>query len=201
MICEVRNYLHQFGEIDEKLLKAIQKVDRKNFMDENKKSSYENEAIPIGHGQTISQPSTVARMLSLLELNPEDEVLEIGTGSAWNAAVLGFLSKNVLTTEIIKEHADRAREKLENLKINNVKVKQEDFRKIKKKFNKIIFTAGITNTQEPIIEQYAREHLKNNGILLCPYQSAPLIIIKNRNQKFERKYSQESYNFVPLILD
>ena len=68
MIREVKKYLSKFNKPDKKILEALKKIDRIYFMENNKQLAYENEAIPIGYGQTISQPSTVARMLSLLEL-------------------------------------------------------------------------------------------------------------------------------------
>jgi protein-L-isoaspartate(D-aspartate) O-methyltransferase len=204
LIEEVRSYLRYFKKVnekDEKILKAIKEVDRKNFMPKNKELAYENEAVPIGHNQTISQPATVARMLSLLELKKTDTVLEIGTGSAWNAALLGYLTKKVTTLEIVKPLAEKSKNRLEKLKIKNVTVKQQDFRKIKQKFDKIIFTAGILSRQDYIIEDYAKTHLNDNGILVCPHQSGSLIIIKKKGDKLKTLHSKEHYVFVPLILE
>src|SRR3989344_4407792 len=200
MLHSVRKYLSQFGKPDEKILQAIEKIDRKNFMEINKERAYEDQAIPIGHGQTISQPSTVARMLSLLELKKTDEVLEIGTGSSWNATLLGYLSKKVLTLEIVKELSEIAKEKMKKLQIKNVEVKQKDFRLLKQKFNKIIFTAGISPEQEQLIENFAKNHLKENGILVCPYREGHLIILKKKKIKIEKNYTKENYVFVPLVL-
>ncbi len=203
LIKEVRSYLECFKKInkkDEKILEAISKVDRKDFMPKNKELAYENEAIPIGYNQTISQPSTVARMLSLLELKKTDKVLEIGAGSLWNAALLSFLARKVTTLEILKPLVERAKKKIKKLKLKNIIIKQQDFRKIKEKFNKIIFTAGITSEQDYIIENYAKTHLKNNGTLVCPHQSGPLIVIKKEKNKLKIQYTKEHYVFVPLIL-
>ena len=201
MLESVKNYLSLFGKPDKKILQAIEKVDRKNFMVENKELAYEDRAISISYGQTISQPSTVARMLSLLELKKTDEVLEIGTGSAWNAALLGKLSKKVITLEIVPELAEKSEDKLKKLKIKNVEVKQKYFRNLKQKFDKVIFTAGISIKQEKILENFAENHLKENGILICPYQSGPLIILKKENEKIKKTCTKEQYVFVPLILD
>ena len=200
MLHSVRKYLSQFGKPDEKILQAIEKIDRKNFMEINKERAYEDSAIPIGHGQTSSQPSTVARMLSLLNLKKTDKVLEIGTGSSWNAALLGYLSKKVLTLEIVSELAKISGEKIKKLGIKNVEVKQKDFRKLNQKFNKIIFTAGISPEQEQLIENFAKNHLKQNGILICPYREGHLIILKKKKTKIEKNYTEENYVFVPLIL-
>ena len=201
MFHSVKNYLSQFGKPDEEILQAIEKIDRKNFMEKNKSFAYLDQAISIGHGQTISQPSTVARMLSLLELKKTDEVLEIGTGSSWNAVLLGYLSKKVLTLEIVSELAKISQEKIKKLRIKNVEVKQKDFRELKQKFNKIIFTAGISLEQEQLIENFAKIHLKENGILVCPYREGPLIILKKEKNKIKKNYTHEVYVFVPLILE
>ena len=201
MLHSVRKYLSLFGKPDEKILQAIEKIDRKNFMEKNKSFAYLDQAIPIGHGQTISQPSTVARMLSLLNLKKTDEVLEIGTGSLWNAVLLSHLSKKVLTLEIVSELAKISQEKIKKLGIKNVEVQQKDFRKLNQKFNKIIFTAGISSEQEPQIENFAKNHLKENGILICPYKEGHLIILKNKKNKIKKNYTEENYVFVPLILE
>ncbi len=201
MLQSVRNYLSQFGKPDEKILKAIEETDRKEFMEENKNLAYLDQAIPIGQSQTISQPSTVARMLSLLKLKKTDEVLEIGTGSAWNAVLLSKLSKKVLTLEIISELAEKSRNKTKELKIKNIEVQQKDFRNLKEEFDKIIFTAGIEKEQEPLIEDFAKNHLKENGILLCPHREGPLIILENKKNKIQKIYTEENYVFVPLILN
>lgn len=201
MLKSVKNYLSLFGKPDEKILKAIEKTDRKKFMDKNKSFAYLDQATPIGHGQTISQPSTVARMISLLNLKKTDDVLEIGVGSAWNAALLGKLSKRLTTLEIIPELAEKAKEKLKKLEIKNIEVQQKDFRKLKEKYNKIIFTAGIEKKQERIIEDFAEKHLNENGILICPYREGPLIILKNKKNKINKTSSKENYVFVPLILE
>ena len=200
MIREVKEYLSQFDKPYKKILEALKKIDRIYFMENNKQLAYENEAIPIGYGQTISQPSTVARMLSLLELKKTDVVLEIGTGSLWNAALLAHLSKKVITLEIVEQLIEQAKHRIKKLKIRNIEIKKENFMKIKEKFNKIIFTAGILKGDEYIIEKFAKTHLKNNGILICPYRQGPLIILKKKKNKIEKTYTPEEYSFVPLIL-
>lgn len=201
MLQSVKKYLSLFGKPDKKILNAIYKIDRKNFMEKNQDIAYEDSAIPIGYGQTISQPSTVARMISLLKLKKTDEVLEIGTGSVWNAALLGYLSKKILTLEIVQELAEIAKEKIKKQNLENIIVKEQDFRDLRKKFDKIIFTAGISLNQENIIENFAKTNLNENGILVCPYQSGPLIIIKNKKNKITKTYTQEEYVFVPIILN
>jgi len=200
MLESVEDYLSLFpGSNNEKILKSMKKIDRKDFMGEHE-STYENTAIPIGYGQTISQPSTVARMLSLLNLKKSDEVLEIGTGSGWNASLIGELSKKVLTLEIVKELAEKAEKKIKKLNLKNVKIEQKKLEEVRDKFDKIIFTAGIEINEEKIIEDFAKSHLKENGILVCPFQSGPLIIFTLKIKKIKKNYTREQYVFVPLIL-
>ena len=200
----VGHYLSNFGENNKKILDAMKKIDRKNFMPaEFKEQAYLDEAMPIGKGQTISQPSTVARMLQLLELKKRDIVLEIGAGSGWNAALIGYIigkKGKVISLEIVEELLKKAQEKIKKLKLKNIEIKKQNFLKIKQKFDKIIFTAGISFNQEKIIENFAQRHLKEKGILICPFQSGPLIIIKKQKSKLSKDYTREEYRFVPLIL-
>ena len=215
MLESVRWYLSQFGEIgkkEKKILEAMTEVDRAGFMPpELRERAYEDSAIGIGHGQTISQPSTVARMLQLLELEKGDRVLEIGAGSGWNAGLIGYIVSGkvrdkcppphpslVLSLEIVDELFESAKEKLKKYK--NVKVEQRDFRKLKQKFDKVIFTAGIVSGQERIIEEFALRCLKDSGALVCPYRSGPLIVIRKKDDGIAKEFTREEYGFVELVL-
>src|SRR3989344_8856212 len=106
--------------IKEKILKAIQIIDRKNFVSENNlKEAYEDHPLSIGYGQTISQPYTVAFMLQELELKKGDRILEIGTGSGWNAALMSYLvgeNGEIYSVEVVKELAEKAKEILGDYK-------------------------------------------------------------------------------------
>jgi protein-L-isoaspartate(D-aspartate) O-methyltransferase len=209
MLLSVRNYLSKFGKVDDNILKAISKIDRKFFMPEDKiKYAYLDEAIGIEKGQTISQPSTVARMLSLLELKKNDAVLEIGTGSGWNASLIGEIVKpgKVLSFDVHEALVRKAEQRIKNsgFKPKNLQIKLGNFLKLSKKerFDKIIFTCGISREQEQKIIKYSGEHLNNNGILVCPYQAGYLMIIKkDKTGKITKTYSGEEYVFVPLVLD
>ncbi len=182
-----------------KILKAIKKIERKHFV-ENIQEAYLDTALSIGFDQTISQPSTVARMLQLLEPQKSNSVLEIGTGSGWNAALLTYLVKpaKVITLEIVPELAQKAKNNLKKARIENVEVRKQDFKKVREKFDRIIFTAGILEPQEKAIENFAKTNLKEGGILVCPFQLGPLIKIKKSNSKLKKSYTSEEYAFVPL---
>jgi len=205
MLESVSNYLSHFGPVNKKILEAMDKIDRKNFMSLGLKSqAYVDTAMPTEKGQTISQPSTVARMLQLLELKKGDSVLEVGAGSGWNAALIGFLvgeKGKVVGLEIFKELIKKAKERVKNQGLKNIEIKQKDFLKITRKFDKIIFTAGILYPQETKIEEFAYEHLKNKGILVCPYRCGPLIIMKKQENKIKKTLTKEDYVFVPLIIN
>ena len=215
MLRSVRSYLSLFGKVDERILKAMEKIDRKDFIEDN---YYFDDAMPIGYGQTISQPNTVGRMLALLELRKGNKVLEIGTGSGWNAALIGYIVKpgKVLSLERIDELCVKARENIKRYNLRNIKIENKDFRKLKEKFDRIILTAGISYWQEKVIEELVGKILKKNGILVCPYRSGPLLILKNKpflkkkslkgkeekqNAKISKEHTNEEYAFVPLVFD
>ena len=204
MLKSVRNYLSNFGSVDERIINVMKKFDRKYFVPEIMRAfAYEDEPLNIGYGQTISQPSTVARMISLLELKAGDSVLEIGTGSGWNASLISYLigeKGKVLSLEIDKNLIKNAKQAIGNFKIKNIKIKSKDFRKINEKFDKIVFTAGIERGREVVIDGFAYKSLNENGILICPYRVGPLIIDKKLNDKIEKSSTREEYVFVPLIL-
>jgi len=208
MLESVENYLSQFGKLGREelnILLALQSVDRKRFMlGKLKRYAYHDTAMPIGHGQTISQPSTVARMLVLLELKQGDSVLEVGAGSGWNAGLISELvggDGKVLSLDVVEELVVRAKKKIEKLMINNVKIEKKDFRKLKEKFDKIIFTAGISGEDdEKVIIDFAGRCLDGGGVLVCPFRAGALLILRNVNGKIVKDYTEEEYVFVPLVL-
>jgi protein-L-isoaspartate(D-aspartate) O-methyltransferase len=112
------------GVRDERVLEAMRKVERHRFVPPSQaRLAYEDGPLPIGHGQTISQPYIVAYMTEAAEVSEHERVLEIGTGSGYQAAILGQLAKEVYTIEIIPELAERARQTLRELGYKNVHVR------------------------------------------------------------------------------
>ena len=105
---------------------------------------------------------------------------------------------NVLTFEIQRDLADDFENKIKSLQIKNVWIERGNFLLIKKKFNKIIITAGIEKREEGVIENFAKAHLFKNGILVCPYRAGPMIRFKKISRQIKKEYSPEEYVFVPL---
>ncbi len=226
---EMRRMLHSVHEFNDKLAeKTKQKkllerilfgmsiVDRKIFLDKNKDFAYINNALPIGKGQTISQPSTVARMLLLAKLEETNNVLEIGTGSGWDACLIAFLvyPGQTTTTERILELTEKAEKNIVEFKQSIRKEYPELFQKfsklsletknvfdkdLKSKFDKIIITAGISNREiEKEVNKFAK-NLKEKGILVCPYISGPICIYKKQKENLKKERTTELFSFVPLL--
>ena len=188
------------GISDRKVLDAMNNVKRHNFVPENVKSqSYADHPLPIGYGQTISQPYIVALMTETLELKPDDKVLEIGTGSGYQAAVLAEIVDDVYTIEIIEELADRAEQTLKSQGYENVKVKNADGYfgwEEYAPFDAIIITAAADHIASPLIEQ-----LSDGGRLIIPLGSVmyyqTLTLATKHGDDLETKYIT-SVRFVPM---
>ncbi len=201
---------YEKNKID-KIINAIKVIDRRFFVGF---SPYEDTALPIGHSQTISQPSTVARMLMLLDPQPKNNVLEIGSGSGWNAALLGFLvyAGKVLSLDIIPVIIEQAKRNLKALKNNlpqpqNTKCQNISFQcknifkeidSWEERYDRIIITAGIENEDESHIQRLAKNLLHDDGRLICPYQRGPMIIIDKQGNNVSKQLTPEEYAFVPL---
>jgi len=155
----VRTQIEGRGVSNPGVLMAMRSVPRHEFVPENSiNRAYADHPLPIGHGQTISQPYIVALMTEVLMLSPEDSVLEIGTGSGYQAAVLAEIVKEVYTVEIIPELADSAKSRLIELGYNNVRVKNadgyfgwEEF----SPYDAIIVTAAPDHLPQPLANQLA----------------------------------------------
>ena len=158
------------GMKDAVVLDVMGKVPRHLFVDAPYRDrAYEDHPLPIGEGQTISQPYVVALMTEALQLKPGDRVLEIGTGSGYQAAVLAGIVKEVYTIEIRKALADKAEKTLVDLGYRNVKVKYGDGYfgwNEQAPFDAIIITAAANHIPPPLIKQ-----LKEGGRLIVPLGS------------------------------
>ncbi len=175
---------------NERIRKAFEELPRHLFVPESvKRYAFENRPLPIGYGQTISQPSIVAQMTELLDPKPGDKVLEIGAGSGWQAAILAKIiyPGKVYTVERIKELAEFAKKNLERAGIKNVEVIVGDGTLGYKKeapYDKIIVTAAAPEIPAPLIEQ-----LKVNGRMIIPvgsaYMQELLLVIKKDEKNFE----------------
>lgn len=161
----IEEQLIQRGIKDVRVLDAMNKVKRENFIPgEQKINAYYDGPLPIGRGQTISQPYMVAKMTEELKLEGEEKVLEIGTGSGYQAAILSLLSKEVITVERDKELAKKAKENLSEFK--NVTVITQDGTKgyvEKSPYDGILVTAGA-----PFVPQALVEQLNDGGRLVIP---------------------------------
>ncbi|MFZ2196979.1 MAG: protein-L-isoaspartate(D-aspartate) O-methyltransferase [Thermodesulfovibrionales bacterium] len=163
----IKTQLIPRGIKDKRVLEAMERVPRHLFVDSsNITNAYSDMALSIGEGQTISQPYMVAVMTELLELNGTQKVLEIGTGSGYQAAVLAELSKDVYTIERIALLAERAKKRFENLSYLNIHIKADDGTlgwPEEAPFDRIIITAGSPEIPTPLIEQLAE-----GGIIVLP---------------------------------
>jgi protein-L-isoaspartate(D-aspartate) O-methyltransferase len=155
------------GVEDEGVLDAMRAVERHRFVDRRlRRRAYELNPLPIGDGQTISSPYIVAHMTEMLELTGGEKVLEIGTGSGYQAAVLAQIVPHVFTIEIRRNLADSARERLENLGIDNVTVEcGNGYLGLPDEapFDAIIVTAAPEKVPQKLVEQ-----LKPGGVLVAP---------------------------------
>lgn len=161
------NQIKTYGINDPVVLLAMEKVPRHKFIPiENQKSAYLDGAVDIGYGQTISQPFMVAFMTQDLQLNKNDKVLEIGTGSGYQAAILSKIVKSVYTIEIIPELEKIAQARFISMGFDNIHVKLADGYygwKDQGPFDAIIVTAASESIPLPLIEQ-----LKVGGRMLIP---------------------------------
>ena len=192
--------LRESGISDSKILSAIEKIPREKFIPENfRNQAYDNLALPIGDNQTISQPFVVAKMTQLLELESTHKVLEIGTGSGYQSAVLSKLVRRVYTIERIKNLLLKAEKIFKELKISNIVTKYADGNlgwKEQIPFDRIIITAAT-----PIISKEIESQIHNGGIIVSPMiQDNKQVIIKYK--KINNILTSDIYDdvlFVPNL--
>ena len=193
--------LRQAGITDTRGLGAIERVPREEFvMGTFADQAYENRALPIGHGQTISQPYVVAAQSQALQVGERMKVLEIGTGSGYQAAVLGLLCRRLYTIERHRPLMEEAERRLQHIKVFNVVFRCADGSKGWREqapFDRIIVTAAAREVPATLVEQLAM-----GGILVMPLGRDPLNQYMVRVTRTERGLNQENLfpvRFVPLV--
>ena len=197
----VVNQLIKRGIIDTALLDAMYTVPRHRFVSKIYRSmAYTDNPLPIGHGQTISQPYIVGLMTELLEVNRKHKVLEIGTGCGYQTAILSILSKKVITLEVLKSLSRKSFERLTKLGYKNIDFHCADGKNGWLKdapYDRILVSAAPKTVPEVLIEQ-----LSPNGYMVIPvgslYDQFIHIITKNINGDVHIKKSTP-VRFVPLV--
>jgi len=191
------------GITDEKVLVAIQHIPRHLFMSNDTifdVAAYEDKAFPIGEGQTISQPYTVAYQSQLLELLPKEKVLEIGTGSGYQAAILAEMGAKVFTIERQRKLYDRTRDVLNALGYKAVKMFFGDGYEGLETFapyDKIIITAAAPHVPEKLLDQ-----LMLGGQMIVPLEMDGATKMVRITRLEEKEYDQEVFSdfaFVPML--
>jgi len=192
-------FLIENGIQDQKVLDAIYQLPRESFLSQAMyHQAYDNNALPIGQGQTISQPYIVAKMTELLELQQNSRVLEIGTGSGYQTAVLAQLVDHVYSVERIKSLQWDAKRRLKQLDFYNISTKHGDGWQgwaAKAPFDAIIVTAAAESIPQALLQQ-----LKDGGRLLIPVgdDEQQLLKIVRHGDEFLSSVI-EMVRFVPLV--
>jgi protein-L-isoaspartate(D-aspartate) O-methyltransferase len=193
--------LRRRGIGDQAVLHAMDEVPRERFVEpEFTDSAYADQALPISCGQTISQPYVVAYMTEQLALRPHHRVLEVGTGSGYQAAVLSRLAREVVSIERYRTLADRARERLHALGYNNVEVVVGDgFAGVpgRAPYDRIIVTAAAEHVPQTLVDQLA-----GDGVMLLPlgaHGGEQHIIRLNKSQTGISSEALIPVRFVPLL--
>lgn len=186
--------------ISEKVVRAMENVKRELFMkDDSQDQAYDDNAMPIGHGQTISQPYTVAFMTDLLDVKQDDKILEIGTGSGYQTAVLYQLCKNIYTVERLEPLAMLARQRFIALDMHILQFVADGSNGWQEyaPYTKILVTAAAPKIPQVLIDQLAP-----NGTLVIPVGERKLqtmlCVTKDADGKIAIE-EQGKFRFVPLI--
>ena len=194
--------LKEKGINDTDILNAIQKVPRELFVNKNSfRWAYENMPLPIDCKQTISQPYVVAYMIDSLKLRKTDTVLEIGTGTGYQTAIISHLCHKIYTIEIFKKLFDQAKLNIEKLKIKNIIYKLDNG--INGWEEKNFFDAIIVSAASAEISSQLLKNLKINGKLIFPKkypsENQKLILIKKISENNFKKKELFDVKFVPLL--
>ena len=196
------NELKEKGISDKNILEAIKKVPRELFVDETSiQWAYENRPLPVNCKQTISQPYIVAYMIECLKLKKTDVVLEIGTGTGYQTAIISHLCQKIYTIEIFKKLFDQAKFNIKKLKITNVIYALGNGLNIWKE--KKIFDAIIISAASEEMPLKLFKNLKINGKLIFPkkypFENQKLILIKKISENDFKKEELFDVKFVPLL--
>lgn len=197
----IREQLIDRGISDKEVLRAMREVPRQEFVPQDlAEAAYADSALPIEHGQTISQPYIVAFMTEEAGVRPGHRVLEIGTGSGYGAAVLAEIASEVYTVEVIGELARSAEERLRRLGYANVRVKHGDGRlgwPEHAPYDAVLVTAAAGEVPQPLLDQ-----LKTGGKLIIPLGSdwQTLVLFEKRPRGIVRR-ERLPVRFVPLTGD
>jgi len=195
----VETQIEARGVKENRLIKTMRKVPRHQFVPENMKGhAYNDEPLPIGEGQTISQPYIVAYMTECLELKSHERVLEIGTGSGYQTAVLAELVQNVFTVELVRSLSLDAQKTLKKLKYSNISFKIGDGTKGWEEhapFDAIVVTAAPSKIPEKLKDQ-----LGVGGRMVIPVGDffQELILVRRRKKSYTKK-NLLPVRFVPLV--
>ena len=189
------------GITDTKVLNAMEKIDRKKFLKGVfEEKAYQDIPLPIGCGQTISQPSVVAQMTQSLNVTPRCKVLEIGTGSGYQAAILSRLARRVYTLERHFELMTQAQNVFDVLNLSNITAMRSDGSRglpAQAPFDRILLTAAAEDPPAPLLEQ-----LKVNGIMVLPVGQSDSVQTMIKITKTDQGliyHEMGEVRFVPLI--
>lgn len=192
--------LEQKGVRDRRVLDSMLSIPRHRFVPEHLRTrAYGDHALPIGLDQTISQPYIVARMTEILDVAPEHSVLEIGSGSGYQTAILATLARRVYSLERVSDLAHRAIQRMRDLELDNVKIQTFDGTvgwSDVAPFDRIMVTAGSPKVPQPLLDQ-----LRIGGRLLIPEgdRSEQTLVVYRKLRQGTRRTVHETVSFVPLI--
>ena len=194
--------LKEKGITDKNILSAFKKVPRELFVNDlSSQWAYENIALPVECGQTISQPYVVAYMIDCLKLKKTDKVLEIGTGTGYQAAIISHLCQEIYTVEIFDKLFNQAKINMEKLKIKNIICKLGNGADGWKE--EVLFDAIIVSAATEKISSKLLQNLKNNGKLIIPkkypLENQKLVLVKKKGENNFEKKELFDVKFVPLL--